>query len=161
MGYKKLNGTLISVSTLQFADIDSYLHQFSPTIQALLYVDNPLSERHYLVGRCESPYFFVIRENQSGSLVGALEIRDPGHKSQLYCWVNERFWGNGYFKEAFNIIARLYKKETQEKTISACVYNTNERSLHALKAVGFYETGMRLGPYGNQIMLALDIDRVL
>lgn len=161
MGHK-IEGSCVILAYLSFSYIESYIAQFSSTIQNVLHVNDVNSERAYLVERCTlNSFFYVIHERNSNSLIGALEIRDPGHASQLYCWINEQFWGRGYFKEALQLAVREYVRTTSETILSACVDEENTQSLMSLQACGFKKKGTRLGPHGNQYILELHIDDIL
>ena len=157
----KLYGSEIILEYLSLNDIDHYLAQFSKTIQTCLQVHDFESERDYLIARCTQDAFFYIIQKKDGTLIGALEIRDPGHISQLYCWINEQFWGRGYFKEALRLAVREYANQTNEATISACVDAHNERSFNALQKCGFAKKGTRMGPHGKQYILYLQINDIL
>jgi RimJ/RimL family protein N-acetyltransferase len=83
----------------------------------------------------------------SAVLIGALEIRDPACRSQLYCWINERWWGNGYFQQAVMLAAIHYFTQTNEQTISACIDIDNMRSYHAFIKAGFVTQRIRFNQY--------------
>ena len=162
MNTKKIPGSLLFLDQLSHHYITPYLDQFSSYIQKLLHVQNVESERTYLEARCaQNSFFYVIVNKFNNQLIGAIEIRNPGHLSQLYCWINEQFWGNGYFQEAMHLAARAYKNETNHHTISACVDTRNGRSLHALEKAGFKKRGTRTGPHGLQFVLQLHINDIL
>ena len=118
------------------------------------------SERCYLNARIEQQvqFFYVIQCNDQ--IIGAIEIRDPGHTSQLYCWVNEQYWGTGCFQEAMRLVLGKYKNQTNEEIISACIDQTNKRSIHALEKIGFKKIRARMGPFGTQVVLHLHMKDV-
>lgn len=160
MGKSVLRGNRVHLIKLAYESIDSYLQNFSKKIQSLLHVQDPQSERCYLNARIEQnvKFFYVIQCNEQ--TIGAIEIRDPGHTSQLYCWVNEQFWGTGCFQEAMGLVLREYKKQIDEEIISACIDEKNGRSVHALEKVGFKKIRARSGPFGKQIVLHLHMKDV-
>lgn len=152
----------IIIEPLQLQHIDSYLAQFSFIIRRTLSVFSLDSERAYLEMRCAATnFFYVIKDTHTASIIGAIEIRDPGHLSQLYCWLNEQYWGRGYFSYAFKQVLYLYHDATGEKIITACVDENNLQSLRALMKNGFKKKGSRLGPQGKQIILELHINDIL
>lgn len=138
--------------------IDAYLQRFSDEVQAVLHVKGIGSERAYLVQRIkeEVPFFFVLLDQLSKEVMGAIEIRHPTHRSQLYCWINERWWGTGRFKSAMLQAAHFYFEKSGESTITACVDCENVRSYYALKKVGFLEKGIAQGPHGLQYEMILE-----
>src|SRR5579872_4418621 len=157
-----LEGSHVILNCLSREVIDAYLEKFSSTIQTLLHVSDVQSERQYLMARCaQQSFFYTITHREHGAVIGAIEIRNPGHISQLYCWINEQFWGCGYFKQALRLAVREYAAQTHEMMISACVDTTNARSLAALQAAGFKKKGTRNGPHGMQMVLELHIKDIL
>ncbi len=151
-----LEGSLVTLWPLSGEHIDSYLHHYSARVRAILHVTDSAQERFYLE-QCihNASFFYIIALKKSVTTIGAIEIREPTYRSQLYCWLNENYWGNGYFQEAMPIVAAHYFKTTGHPTIHACVDYDNERSFYALKKVGFQEKKITAGPYGLQYELIL------
>lgn len=157
-----LEGSQIILNHLSHEVIDEYLEKFSATIQTLLHVGDVQSERQYLMARCaQQSFFYTIAHREHGTVIGAIEIRNPGHISQLYCWINEEFWGCGYFRQALRLAVREYAMQTGEQIISACIDTDNARSLAACQSVGFKKKGTRNGPHGMQMVLELHINDIL
>lgn len=147
----------VTIRSLTEHDLDDYERLFTPRVRASLHVSSPAAERIYIKERIAQHatgttfLFGVIRDNV---LIGALEIRDANtSRGQLYCWLNEEFWGNGYFQEALELAASFYFKHTQERYITAHVYCENMRSYRALKKAGFADAGFVQGPHGKQYEL--------
>jgi RimJ/RimL family protein N-acetyltransferase len=141
------------------SDLDEYERIFTPLIQEALHVSSAAAERIYITERIahhahgRTFIFGVLLDN---ALIGALEIRDAStSRGQLYCWLNESYWGNGYFQKALALAADFYFQNTDERYITAHVDCTNLRSYRALKKAGFADAGFVPGPHGRQYELLL------
>lgn len=138
-------------------DLDDYERIFTPVIQETLHVSSAAAERIYIKERIAHhadgrTFLFGIFLNDA--LIGALEIRDAStSRGQLYCWLNESFWGNGYFQKALSLAAAFYFDHTNERYITAHVNCDNLRSYRALKKAGFADAGYVMGPHGKQYEL--------
>jgi RimJ/RimL family protein N-acetyltransferase len=141
------------------SDLDDYERIFTPLIQEALHVSSAAAERIYIKERIAyhadgtTFLFGVFLDN---ALIGALEIRNAStSRGQLYCWLNESFWGNGYFQKALALAAACYFQHSNERYITAHVNCDNLRSYHALKKAGFADAGYVAGPHGRQYELLL------
>lgn len=157
MKHFSLDGSLVTLYPLASIYLDSYITHYSLVVQKLLHVDNPDQELRYIQEclKAQDSFFYVIAHKATHTVIGAIEIRSPVYRSQLYCWLNEQYWGKGYFQEAMQLLAAYYFKVTGHKAIGACVDYGNERSFYALKKVGFQEKRITQGPYGLQYELVL------
>jgi RimJ/RimL family protein N-acetyltransferase len=161
MPMHSVTGTLITLRPLKKEYIDDYIEEFSPQIRSLVHVDSQEAERAYLMAELEKQQqgktmFYVIFDNETEQLIGAIEIRDPYEsRGQLYCWINERYWKTGRFREAITLATKEYFTLTGRFFVNALVDVTNERSYHALKKVGFADVGIMQGPFGKQYELIL------
>lgn len=137
--------------------IENYLAALSQKILKLLAISSHEAERNYLLQRLAEPTFFYCAfENQSQLFIGALEIRPPHYRSQLYNWINEQFWGNGYYQELLTTcIPAYFKHHPQETQVQARVDISNVRSYYALKKYGFNDTGIFSGPREDQYELII------
>src|SRR3990167_11383736 len=152
-----LYGETIALYPLTHAHIEAYLSAFSPLIMSYLHVTDSSSERAYLIDRIERQAFFYVMITFSDQrLVGAIEIRDPVYRSQLYCWINENFWAKGYFMQALSLATNHYFGITGENSITARVDCNNARSYKSLSKYGFKEHKKIPGAYGPQYELLLD-----
>ena len=138
----------LTLCLLTYEWIEPYLQQFSPIVQRLLKVKEKRSECQYLIERISQQvsFFFVLVLNHT-QLIGALEIRDPACRSQLYCWLNEQWWGTGYFQQAIKEASTYYFVQTDESYISACIDIDNTRSFRALVKAGFIQKAIRFNQY--------------
>ncbi|SRR3990167_6649266 len=154
---QKVCTELIYLEPLSSEHIQEYMAAFSPTVQKILDVHMPESEREYLHARIEQrvPFFYVIKDKESGVLIGAIEIRDPATRSQLYCWLNEAWWGSGRFQQAIRLAAHNYFSQTNEDAITAHVDCDNLRSVHALQKAGFASHGTTGSQAHKQFVLLL------
>lgn len=160
MGLKSIPGEHIFLETLTKEHIPAYLRSFSEKVQEILKVNTVASERSYLEQRCENEeaFFYVIKDRSTAEIIGAIEIRNAVFRSQLYCWINEHWWGRGYFLDAIKIAIALYFLQTGLQTISARVDCDNGRSFRALQKAGFHSNGIVDGPRGKQFELLLKIE---
>ncbi len=161
MGQKEIVGKLVILRLLQEEYIDAYLEKFSQAIRLVLHVRTLDSERTYLHARLAKQQegkivFYCIFDAGTDCIIGAIEIRDPQeHRGQLYCWINEKYWGTGRFQEAMKLAAEEYFSCSDGVSFNALVDVTNQRSYHALKKAGFANSGMVDGPRGKQYELVL------
>lgn len=155
----ELPGSLVTLRPLDQTHFNDYLTMFSHTVRQMLHVPDLSNELVYLQDRFEQQQqgktcFFCIFDNIRTTLIGALEIRDQAqHAGQLYCWINERYWGGGRCQEALALAAQAYFQLTQQQFFTAHVDVTNVRSYHALCKSGFAQAGFYNGPYGRQYQL--------
>jgi RimJ/RimL family protein N-acetyltransferase len=147
----------VTIRSLIESDLDDYERIFTPLVQEALHVSSAAAERIYIKERIAHHadgttfLFGVFLDN---TIIGALEIRDAStSRGQLYCWLNETFWGNGYFQKALMLAATCYFQHTNERFITAHVDCNNLRSYRALKKAGFADAGYVMGPHGKQYEL--------
>jgi len=161
MKQKDLVGTLVTLKPLSKIYFGEYLRAFSEKVKQLLHVSSGESELEYLEDRLEKQkegktFFYLIFDNKSNKLVGAIEIRDSQETdSQLYSWVHEDYWGAGIYQEALELVSKEYFDETQESFYNANVDVENLRSYYALKKHGFIDSGVKEGAFGKQYLLIL------
>jgi RimJ/RimL family protein N-acetyltransferase len=87
---------------------------------------------------------YCIFDNKDQKLIGEIEIRDKNEDDpgQFGWWLNEAYWGGGRAREAFKLISNIYfRLKPHEKSFIVHVRLWNKRSYHALKKVGFVDTG--------------------
>lgn len=158
---QEIVGKLVTLRPFKKEYIDAYLAQFSPLIQSLVHADSPEAERAYLIMELKKQkegktILYAIFDNETEEILGALEIRDPYEsRGQLYCWINEHYWGTGRFREAMALASHTYFTLTGSRILNAFVDMSNQRSYHALKKVGFADAGIIQGPFGKQYELIL------
>jgi RimJ/RimL family protein N-acetyltransferase len=149
------------VSRLQRSDIESYLTMFSESVMTILKVPSLQAERDYLMIHLAQQdlgltHFYAIRLSQTNLLIGAIEIRDPlAYRGQLYCWMNERYWGSGSFTHAMQLAAADYFSQTTYTYFNAHVERHNKRSYYALKKCGFIDSGYLVMSDGDSYELML------
>ncbi len=155
-----LRGNRVCLERLQEHHIDQYIQMFSPRVRALLRVKAALSERNYLLKKAHDTHtlFYVVKDAFSQIIIGAIEIRNPAYRSQLYCWIHELWWAAGAFQEAIALASAEYFNGSSNETLSARVDCTNLRSYHALKKAGFESCGIVDGPECKQYQLVLKRD---
>lgn len=157
----ELVGGRVTLRMLCHDYIDAYLAMFSPIIRSILYVDSVESERAYLLERLEQQlqnqiFFYCIFDTITNQLIGAIEIRSPySSRGQLYCWMNEQFWGASMFRWAIKLAVQSYFKATGRLFLNAKVDVSNKRSYFALKRSGFADIGISQGPHDTQYELIL------
>jgi len=156
-----MKGELVELQPLQRDFFDEYLSMFSPVVREPLRVPSLENEHSYLEQQLKKAqqgqtHFYCIFDTADQQLIGAIEIRDSAENAgQLYCWLNERFWGGGRYQEALELAAQSYFQATGQRYFTAHVDIANKRSYFALKKCGFADLGLRHGPYGLQYTLAL------
>jgi len=157
----ELQGDLVTLRKLDPEYFNEYVRMFSPTVQELLHATSAQAELNYLEDRVEKmeqekTLFYCIFSNATHQLIGAVEIRNEQEASgQLYIWLNENFWGTGFYQEAIRLISQEYFRNSNRPFFNAHVDVTNKRSYKALKKCGFAEHGFYKGPYGKQYDLVL------
>lgn len=148
----------IIVRQLTVHDLPSYALAFSTTVQRALRVNSWQSECAYLTHCLSSsmPFVYGIFLDDATTVIGALLIRDKQeYAGQLYCWLNEKFWGRGYMHAALHTVAREYFESTGELFFTAHVDKSNVRSYQCLKKIGFADYGLHTAAHGRQYVLVL------
>lgn len=103
----------IFIRKLQRDDIEAYMKMFSPAVRGALFVSSLQEEREYVIVHLEQQlhgmtHFYGIFLSDRNQLIGAIEIRDANaYRGQLYCWINEQYWGAGYFLEAMRVATSI------------------------------------------------------
>ena len=134
---------------------------FSETVRSFLGVTDIQSEQLYLKSHYQQVQenklvFFCIFLKQKEQFIGAIEIRPPHYKSQLYNWLNEQFWSQGFMQEALSLTARYYfMLHPRSVGITACVNVSNVKSIAALTRFGFEILLRRKGPKEDQLHMIL------
>jgi RimJ/RimL family protein N-acetyltransferase len=154
--YSTVYGQNIVLEPLSAQLVQEYLAMFSPTVRSFLHVTDLSCEKNYLY-ECmnQKSLFYCIFNKTDSKLIGALEIRAPGSRGQLYGWLHETYWGNGWYQEAVRLATQVYFRQTTHMYIIAHVDVANVRSYHALRKAGFAPYGFLQGPYGKQHQLLL------
>ncbi len=161
MGKSDLVGQAVILKPLAHHYVDQYLHMFSPHVRHVLHVSSLDDERVYLQQQLleqkrDNTFFYCVFDKVLTQLVGAIEIRNPAqHLGQLYCWLNEQFWGAGHFSESLALISQAYFSSSKDNLLRAHVDVSNKRSYYALKKCGFADLGIKNGPFGKQYVLIL------
>lgn len=154
---RELRGQSVIARPLTVSDLQYYAVMFSPMVQMALHVFSVETELQYVhacFAAIKPTLFYGIF--YSDLLVGAIQIRDyMSHASQLYGWLNEQYWGLGYYQEALQLVARYYFETTACSFLRAHVDVANKRGYYALKKCGFADFGWYDGPSGKQYVLIL------
>lgn len=144
----------IVVRLLTYDDLSAYIMAFSQDVQEVLHASGYWYEYDYVYGQLQKQACFYGIFTQLGLLIGAIEIRGPEYRGQLYTWINQAWWGKGVFQEAFMEVCKLYFiANPHETTITATVDVSNLRSYRALLKVGFIDKGRCSGPYEDQFVM--------
>ncbi len=157
---KPLQGCLITLQPLNQVHIDDYVAMFCLRVRLLLHVSSSDAECAYLFDSIAKQkegkiIFYTIFDNNN-QLIGAIEIRDPNaYPGQLYCWLNEQFWGKGLMQEVITLASHAYFAQTGRLFFTARVDVGNKRSCWALKKAGFADFSKVMGPCGAQYELVL------
>lgn len=152
---------MVLLELLKETHIEDYLSSFSRAVQSIVGVSDSFQEQDYLKERIEKQqigktFFYCILDPEKKQCIGAIEIRDKQeYPGQLYCWLNEQYWGTGVFAYAMRAAAQDYFSHTDEPFFTAHVNKNNKRSYRALKKCGFADTGIYNGPWGKQYQLML------
>lgn len=137
-----LIGELVTLRALRKDFFAAYARVFSATIQQVLHVSGVAGELDYLQNQLTqqcmgNSLFYCMFANHDDVLIGAIAIRDMqyGTGGNLYNWVNESYWGRGYYQEALRLMVVHYFACTENRYFQAYVDVTNKRSYCALKKV--------------------------
>ncbi|MCA9770208.1 GNAT family N-acetyltransferase [Candidatus Dependentiae bacterium] len=154
------SGDLVTIASLKERDIATYLEELSDVVRHTLYISSKQTKKECLesskvdVQENGAICVYAILENKTKKLIGAIEIRPMYQfKGQLYVWLNEQYWGEGYFKEAIDLITQMYFENVLETFCTAHVDVMNVRSYKAFKKAGFADKEIYDGPYGKQYVL--------
>ncbi|MFC1842239.1 GNAT family N-acetyltransferase [Candidatus Dependentiae bacterium] len=146
MPLKEIVGQKVTLKPLCKEYFADYHHMFSPTVRKILGLpematlqdtQNFLKAKVTEIKRGKT-FFYCIFDNADKTLIGAIEIREPGyHEGQLGAWINENYWGQGCYQEALGLILKSYFEATDEASVNAHVKVENARSLKAHQKYGF------------------------
>lgn len=144
----KLIGDDIELKKLSEDFFYEYLQMFSEIVQKSVAATQE-GELGYLHAQLEKQkngktFFLCIFEKTTQRLIGAIEIRSKAYRGQLYNWVNELYWGSGFYQEAFYLAVQAYFGDhPDEDHFNAWVDVSNKRSLKALQKLGCTVEGVR------------------
>ena len=97
--------------------------------------------KHSILGlRKKQTYIFAIVLNDTGRLVGAIEIKPShkgGKKGELGYWLGKPYWGQGIVSEAIKLALIFAFKKLKLHRLSACVFKENTASKKVLLKNGF------------------------
>ncbi len=164
----------IHVRLLKEEDVAAYMRMFSPAVRKVLRASCYWHEFDYVHTKLrnqknnkQNNQIEPDRANEQAtafygifldtSLIGALEIRSPEYRGQLYTWLHEDYWGKGIFQVAFKQICQEYFTNNPEaNSITATVDVSNIQSYKALLKAGFTCIAQRPGPYEDQFELSFE-----
>jgi len=161
MKHEGQSGESVFLELLSDKYILDYLSAFSCTVQEMVRVADIGSEYCYLQERLvkqqdKKTVFYCVFDGLDKNCIGAIEIRDGiEHAGQLYCWLNEHYWGTGLFTRAMCLASHSYFVQSGAPFFTAHVDKNNKRSYYALKKCGFADQGIVKGPRGAQYQLVL------
>ncbi|MGC8538056.1 MAG: GNAT family N-acetyltransferase [Candidatus Micrarchaeia archaeon] len=91
-------------------------------------------------------FHFAIKRVEDSSLVGVCGITNidmVNMKAEIGYWVGKRYWGNGYGKQAANLLLEIAFERLGLNRVYAGAFDFNERSMHILQDIGFTKEGVR------------------
>lgn len=157
----EISGERVLARPLAEQHITDYLRMFSNTVRALLHVQSLESEYEYLHACIKKmreglTHFYCLFNVGDDQLIGAIEIRSyQENRGQLYSWLNEQYWGSGYYQEALGLVAACYFEQTARTFFSVHIDVENKRSYRALKKCGGAHIGICHGAYGKQYQMII------
>jgi RimJ/RimL family protein N-acetyltransferase len=93
-----------------------------------------------------SKYSFFIELKSEKKIIGGIGIRNidkfQGIASIGY-WISERYWGQGYGKEAVKSLINFAFKKLNLRRIEAEILIKNKASINLLKKLGFKKEGLK------------------
>ncbi|GAB6189238.1 GNAT family protein [Marinitoga arctica] len=108
-------------------------------------------------------YDFAIIKKEDDNLIGGCIVRNVNFKNSV-CnagfFIDEKYWGNGYGREAVNLIEKFVFYELNIKKIKLEVISNNKRALKLYEKMGYIKEGIlkkevfRNGNYMDLILLA-------
>ncbi|MDX6280514.1 MAG: hypothetical protein QOH03_1585 [Kribbellaceae bacterium] len=144
------------VALLSSVEAYRYLGGAMPPEQAAEVVRAPYGTRHGS---------FVIRENESGEFVGAVNLKrrdqdwpgSMGGALDMGYLLLPEYWGKGYAQEAVGAVLRWLPTVVPDKQVVAVTQSANEASLRLLKKLGFVEVE-RFEEFGaGQVLCAAEL----
>lgn len=148
---KEIAGKIVTLRKLKVDYFREYYEIFSPLIRdsiecsrasTIIEIYLDLFKKMRLQA-CGQTFSYCIFNNADNKLIGFIEIRDKNHSvyGQFACWINEKYWGGGRFKEAATLISDAYFSQCDAKSYTAHVRPWNGRSYRALIKFGFQYYG--------------------
>jgi len=96
-------------------------------------------------------FLYGIFELEKKCLIGSIEIRSKEHRGQLYTWLHEKYWGKGFFQDAFALVCKDYfMKNVHATEFTARVDISNQSSTKALLKAGCKIIRLCQGPREQQ-----------
>jgi len=136
----EIPGKIITLKLISLDYTQEYFCMLSKTVQNMINVSSPatlentkkfLQKRYNLYLKNKIIFYFIF-DNKNNNLIGKIEIRNnKNKKGHLGSWINENYWGSGRYKEALNLISKLYFFNTKTQFYTAQIHEENLRSLHA------------------------------
>lgn len=150
-----LVGPRVELRPLERSFFDAYLNAFSECVRTYIGVDTESErlylEAHYRQQKRGETHFFTIFCRHKNELMGAIEVRSARYRGQLYYWLNEKFWSQGFLQEALKLVASYYQAHTKKKEINAFIDVSNRASIKALQKFGFKKKRIHKGSREDQI----------
>ena len=156
-------GQRVRLRAVEQADLDASAAGEEPDTELERYEDaisvprSPEDERSALESLArqvgENDFVFCVVENSAGQTVGYInsfdcERRDGAFKYSII--IRQPFWGQGYGREAVQLLLRYFFRELRYQKCTALVYSFNERSIRFHEALGFrFEGRLRSMHYTN------------
>ena len=91
-------------------------------------------------------FHFAIKRVEDSSLVGVCGITNIdtiNMKAEIGYWVGKNYWGNGYGKQAANLLLEIAFERLGLNRVYAGTFDFNERSIHILQGIGFTKEGVQ------------------
>ncbi|MCL5122726.1 MAG: GNAT family N-acetyltransferase [Candidatus Marsarchaeota archaeon] len=91
-------------------------------------------------------FHFAIKKVDDSSLVGVCGITNIdtiNMKAEIGYWVGKNYWGNGYGKQAANLMLETAFEKLGLNRVYAGAFGFNERSIRILQGVGFTKEGVK------------------
>lgn len=92
----------------------------------------------------ENDEFFFIMEDKEGNAVGNINTHSCSKRHGTFQYglgVKRQYWGNGYTKDAINMVLQYYFNELRYQKVNVNIYEFNEQSIKLHEKLGFVLEG--------------------
>lgn len=92
----------------------------------------------------ENDEFYFIMEDKEGNVVGNINTHSCSKRNGTYQYglgVKRQYWGNGYAKDAINMVLQYYFNELRYQKVNVNIYEFNEQSIKLHERLGFVHEG--------------------
>lgn len=153
MFFNDLKTEKLLLKNINTADREFIFSQFSDdVVNRYLFDAEPLTDiqgadeiiEFYMQPEPRQQHRWIIVRESDGEKIGTCGFHCWNLKDRIVDVgydLKEKFWGNGYMREAMREIISFAKDKMHVKEIRACIYMDNQKSIRLVENLGFVMSG--------------------